>query len=62
DCHTPHASSRAHLLLRAPPALCASCHDPRGEKLRAKHARVPAGAACGECHEPHGLAPAAVKR
>jgi predicted CXXCH cytochrome family protein len=55
ECHTPHASPREHLLLKAQPELCYGCH----EKARAAFAQPHVHTAvrrgqCAGCHAIHG--------
>jgi predicted CXXCH cytochrome family protein len=52
ECHDPHQSRDANLLVAAPPALCTVCHDdPKFADPKA-HAPVAQGA-CMRCHDPH---------
>jgi predicted CXXCH cytochrome family protein len=53
-CHTPHASSRPHLLIDAAPALCDRCHDRRAQRWKKLHADAGAeGMDCLDCHDAH---------
>jgi len=49
----PTAENHFHLT-KAPPALCADCHDPKDADLAKAHNNQPFGAAdCVQCHDPH---------
>jgi predicted CXXCH cytochrome family protein len=54
-CHTPHASSRPHLLLQGGADLCFGCHEKERKTFDAAtvHAPVRKGE-CLACHAPHG--------
>lgn len=52
DCHAEgHGGSKPKLLVKAPPALCYTCHDKPGPKEKI-HAAVKMGQ-CTGCHDPH---------
>ena len=51
NCHSPHASNQAHLLLAAQKELCGDCHSEIGE-AKFPHGPVEAGD-CTSCHTPH---------
>ncbi len=52
-CHTPHATSRQHLVKANVAELCGECHDSSDAEVAAKHRRVNADADCTSCHPPH---------
>lgn len=53
NCHDPHASENAQLLLAPPGKLCGECHDI--EDLDKVHGGQLTGATnCTSCHAPHG--------
>ena len=59
-CHLTHKTgaeltteNRFHLV-KAAPALCVDCHDPKDEGLQKAHQNQPFGKAnCLQCHDPH---------
>ncbi len=54
-CHSPHASSRQHLLMAHSSRLCVSCHEQRHEereKGQYIHGIIDT-IGCEACHEPH---------
>ena len=53
-CHKPHAAGQDSLLVKAPAALCATCHDATSSSMKGPH-RGLLGAEddCTDCHEPH---------
>lgn len=60
-CHSVHASEpkAAHLLVKKPSEICASCHAPQTASFRNKpfaHRLGRGGMECTSCHDPHGLA------
>ncbi len=52
NCHNPHSSKNAKLLVSNPPALCYTCHDKTGFSKKTAHAPVASGK-CLVCHVPH---------
>ena len=56
DCHSGHAPTADHLLVKAVPELCYGCHaDVRAAFAMPEHHKVPEGAlSCVDCHQPHG--------
>jgi predicted CXXCH cytochrome family protein len=59
ECHDPHASSNASLLLAAGAELCKDCHEELAEEIEeAENVHDPAEDDCMDCHNPHsGPAP-----
>lgn len=54
NCHNPHASKHATLLMDEPGLLCLSCHEDVGDDLAQTSAHAPAASGdCGRCHDPH---------
>ena len=57
NCHNPHNSRHAKLLVEEPVALCLGCHEKIKDlavQAAVKHDPVTKGAACANCHNPHG--------
>lgn len=54
NCHNPHASKNATLLVDRPPELCYSCHEglPEDEEPASVHPPYEDGE-CLTCHDPH---------
>jgi predicted CXXCH cytochrome family protein len=53
-CHAPHHSDQVALLVQAQAALCADCHDVRGQPFASAHLGIDASAMdCVRCHDPH---------
>ncbi len=53
-CHSPHASSRPHLLVKEGAGLCVRCHDRGAAKWKKIHADAGAeGMDCFDCHDAH---------
>jgi len=54
ECHNPHASKHASLLVDAEAGLCVSCHEDIADELALTSAHKPAAdGSCGRCHHPH---------
>jgi len=55
NCHNPHNSKQAHLLVSRPPVLCVGCHTKIKDKMQARvqHGALTQGASCVNCHNPH---------
>ena len=61
SCHSVHSSEpkAAHLLVKKPLEVCASCHPSQTASFRNKpfaHRIGKGGMECTSCHDPHGLA------
>jgi predicted CXXCH cytochrome family protein len=57
NCHNPHASRHAALLMDSEGELCLSCHDGIAEKAAGPNAHGPvARGECSSCHDPHASA------
>jgi DmsE family decaheme c-type cytochrome len=61
SCHSVHSSEpkAAHLLVKKPLDVCASCHPSQTASFRNKpfaHRIGKGGMECTSCHDPHGLA------
>jgi predicted CXXCH cytochrome family protein len=57
NCHNPHNSKYAKLLVRKPPRLCAECHDDvvdTAMSSKVGHGAVLGERSCPSCHNPHG--------
>jgi len=57
NCHNPHNSRQAKLLVEDPLTLCLSCHEEIKNlaiQSPVKHDPVTKGAKCANCHNPHG--------
>jgi predicted CXXCH cytochrome family protein len=53
-CHAPHASDQEGMLVKAPGALCTSCHDISAQAIKVAHkGLLTAHTDCTSCHEPH---------
>jgi predicted CXXCH cytochrome family protein len=54
NCHDPHASQYAMLLIDQTPDLCYACHEglPKEEKPASVHSSFEMGE-CASCHDPH---------
>jgi predicted CXXCH cytochrome family protein len=53
-CHAPHASEQEGMLVKAPGALCTSCHDISAQSIKVAHkGLLTAHTDCTSCHEPH---------
>ena len=53
-CHAPHASEQEGMLVKAPGALCTSCHDISAQSIKVAHkGLLTLRADCMSCHEPH---------
>jgi predicted CXXCH cytochrome family protein len=59
QCHDPHASPNASLLLASAAELCKGCHEEQAEEVEtAENVHDPAEDDCTNCHHPHsGPAP-----
>lgn len=60
SCHSIHSSEpkAAHLLVKTPSEVCATCHQPQAASFRNKpfaHRIGRGGMECTSCHDPHGL-------
>lgn len=53
NCHSPHQSMNAKLLLRKGQAICTSCHTLSTVLKNEAHADI-GNTSCTECHNPHG--------
>jgi len=53
NCHNPHLSPRAKMLVAGGPDLCANCHSGIVAAARAKTGHPAAADGCGNCHLPH---------
>jgi len=56
QCHNPHGSTEAAMLLQPQASLCSTCHADVAEKIAAAtvgHSVVTADRACMNCHTPH---------
>jgi predicted CXXCH cytochrome family protein len=51
NCHNPHSSPNAKLLIMEPPELCFSCHDKAEFVKKTVHPALEIG--CTACHTPH---------
>ncbi len=56
ECHAPHGSKNAHMLIETGAELCFQCHDDEEVKpVAASSLHTPvASGDCIECHNPHG--------
>ncbi len=52
NCHNPHSSNNARLLVSNSPALCFTCHDKAAFGKKTAHPPVASGK-CLACHVPH---------
>jgi predicted CXXCH cytochrome family protein len=54
QCHDPHASSYATLLLGEGPELCGDCHEEVAEEIEeSEYVHDPVEDSCLDCHAPH---------
>ena len=54
DCHNPHRSGQASLLVAVMPGVCLDCHDVEDDDFLAKHlGQSGTGLDCRKCHDPH---------
>ncbi len=55
ECHHPHGSEHASLLVGAADEICWSCHEPMRALQNLSHVHDPFGDGdCAGCHSPHG--------